>query len=307
MSLPSIVVPVACLLLTGCGSTVRVYKSNSLSSDPKGIPFYAKTAVCKQETVWLEPQYVLSYEQKIGKDAFGPIEKVLSRREFLDKTVQGFILQPGDLDAWSTKIVTLPGPSAVNESDAASILAEEKLGNWTRVANSATLDAVVDYSIVFYLNSKRPLAGTGQIDGKLAADGTLTEGSAQIQDQTLATVASAISSLTGSASTAAKIVGLDTSSDFKLTVKTRFYKHIHDQYAAGLGLAPDKCTPASAGVFGGWFSVSEATDSAGSKPSGTDKENTITLNGSIVLPKSAAPTPGTPSPTTPPPAVKKQP
>lgn len=235
------------------------------------------------------------------------LKKVLTRTEFLDKTVQSFILEPSDPEVWSEKIVQLPGPVSVDESDKPKILAQETLGNWARVANTAAIEPVVNYSVVFYLNSRRPLAGTGQIDGKLAADGTLTEGSAQIQDQTLATVASAISSLTGSASTVAKIVGLEASPEFKLTVKTKFYKHTHDQYYGKLGLAPNECNPASDGVFGGWFLVAEATDSAGSKSSSAEKDNTISVTGSIVLPKSLGTTPSTTSPsgsTTP---AKKQP
>lgn len=297
----------SCFMLVGCMSSVRVYRSNSLTEQPRGIPFYVKTGVCKQETTWLEPQYILTYESKAGAASRGPLEKVLNRSEFLNQEVQTFIADPSNT-ALLRRIFddprAYPGPNSINESDPASITGQEMLGNWMRVSNTGAVEAVVDYADVFYLNSARPLAGTTQVDAKLAADGTLTEGSAQLNDQTLATIASTISSLVSSATTAAKFVGLDAQVEIKITVKTRVYKHTHSQYPSlGKSATPATCPALAGGVFGGSFAVTEVADSAGAKPTAGD--NTIGISGSIVLPKSATPTSPAPAPTGTPTPPKK--
>jgi len=298
------VVLICSLSLVGCMSSVRVYRSDSLAAPPKGIPFYAKTGVCKQQTVWLEPQYTLTYEAKAAGLSYGPIDKVLNRQEYLQEDVQDFIAKPDpDPDVWTKTIFSLPGPLVFDEGDTDKIKSQESAGNWIRTANTGAVEAAVDYGNVFYLNSARPLAGTTQVDAKLATDGTLTEGSAQLQDQTLATIASTISSLVSSASTAATTAGALGSklaapviqAEAKLTVKTKIYTHTHSQYATSQYAAkapatPADCTAAPSGVLGGSYTVSEAADSTNAKPASAGKDNTITVSGSIVLPKAAAPT-----------------
>jgi len=309
------ILAVLSLALGGCMSSVRVSQSTSLASPPKGIPFYAKTGACKQETAWLEPQYIVTYESKIGASSFGPVDKVLNRQQFMKPAVQGFLVAPQASADWQKIIFAEPGPDVVNETNPSDIKKEVDEGNWTEASNTAEVDAVVDYGNVFYLNSARPLAGTTQVDAKLSADGTLTEGSAQVNDQTIATVASAISSLVTSATTAAKFVESQGTSDNTITVKTKVYKHTHSQYLPPVDAStkaatatPSACIASPSGVVGGSFVVTEATDSTNAKPATTDKDNTISVSGSIVLPKtSAAPSPTAPSGGTPttPPAPKK--
>jgi hypothetical protein len=302
---------VTCISLAGCMSSARVYRSNSLNAPPHGIPFYSKTAICKQETIWLEPQYTLTFSMKSGAQAYGPIQKVLSRKEYLQPFVQDFVLHPRQ-DVWEKSILPLPVPTLFNEGNGEAerqIICLEHSGNWARISNTGTLEAVVDYSNVFYLNSARPLAGQTQVDAKLASDGTLTEGSAQLQDQTLATIASSISSLVGDATNVMKIVGLEASPEFRVSISTKIYKHSHVRYVgdAGKPATAGSCLADPNGVFGPSYTVTEATDASGGKPAGADKDNTISISGSIVLPKQAAPlATSAPGPTTPP-TQKKQP
>jgi hypothetical protein len=281
-----------CVTLAGCMSSVRVSRTTTLSDpNPKGIPFYAKTGVCKQETDWLKPQYTLTCEMKPGKCSDGPAEKVLTRQEFIHEPVVSFINSPANPAVWRT-ILMMPAPDPGEEN----IEDKVKQGNWVRVSNTGAVEAVVDYTNVFYLNSGRPLAGTTQVDAKLAADGTLTEASAQVQDQTLATIASTISSLVSSASTVATLgvkgaFPVNPPPVVTVTVKTKTYKHTHWQYQAlGTSNAPSTCNAVAGGVFEGSFTVTEATDSAKTP---TDKDNTISVSGSIVLPKTTT-TPSSP-------------
>jgi hypothetical protein len=282
------------LALTGCFSSVRVSHSKALDSPPKGIPFYAKTAACKQETVWLEPQYTLTYELPTPTVA---VEKILNRQQFVTKEVQAFVVRSGSEAEWKNSVLVQPGPDLVDETKPNEIKKEAVAGNWMVASNTGAIEAVVDYSNVFYLNSARPLAGTTQVDAKLASDGTLSEGSAQVNDQTLATVASMVSSLVSSASTAAKTLGFVESTKFPpVKVSVKVYKHTHSQYLAPIDpatnqttITPSACTASPLGVAGGSFSVTDATDAANAKPTDAAKENTISVSGSIVLPKPNAP------------------
>ncbi len=295
---------VLCPLLSGCMSSVRVYKSDSLGKPPKGIPFYVKTAVCKQETVWMEPQYVLTFGATTGNTSSGP-QKILSRQQYLQETVQHFIQAP-DQNTWRTKIINLPGPDLVSEDSQAAVENEEKIGNWIKVANVGAIEVVVDYGDVFYLNSARPLAGTTQVNAKLASDGTLTESSVQLQEQTLSTIATTIGSVAGAVTTAG-LAGITSGvlphvvPENHLNIATRNYKHTHTAYS-GSPAKPDTCLPEPGGVFKGSFVVADVSKPA-TKPAAADKENVISVSGSIQLPKPAAP----PSSAAPPSTTKSSP
>src|ERR1017187_9315392 len=294
---------VSCLFLSGCMSSLRVNRSDSLATQPKGIPFYVKTCVCKQETAWLEPQYILVFESKSGDFPFGPVQKVLTRSDFQKKEVQDFIARP-DLNTWRNVIATMKDMDSYNEGNDSlfpnRLSKAEAEGDWIRVSNTGAIEVVVDYGNVFYLNSARPIAGSTQVDAKLAGDGTLTEGSAQLQDQTLSTITGMITSLVSSASKATKAAIIQES---KLTVTTKVYKHTHSQYDPSTGPKPGSCKALPEGVVGGSFTVTEASSAGNSKPDSSGKDNTISITGSIVLPKAttvAPPSTPAPSASTPP-------
>ena len=63
------------------------------------------------------------------------------------------------------------------------------------VSKTSAPEAVVDYAKAYYLKAPRPWVGSSQVDEKLAADGTLTEGSVQVQSQTLSTILTAVTSI----------------------------------------------------------------------------------------------------------------
>jgi hypothetical protein len=70
-------------------------------------------------------------------------------------------------------------------------------GNAFRIADTATLGTAVDYTHQYYFNANAPWAGSSQVTAKIGQDGTLTEGTAQRDDQTASTILSAITSLVG--------------------------------------------------------------------------------------------------------------
>jgi len=74
-----------------------------------------------------------------------------------------------------------PDPYSVDENELSGAYKERVI----KVANEVTEVSYVDYSTTYYFNSKKPLAGTSQANIKLAADGTMTEGSGQIESKTL--------------------------------------------------------------------------------------------------------------------------
>lgn len=115
----------------------------------------------------------------------------------------------------------------VDETSASDITADEANRVLVRVLNTADIGTAVDYSRVYYLNRKSPLIGTGAVDVKLNPDGTLGEGSASVDDETLgdvltaaATVGSggltawstvAAAAITGTATVKAAVAGANTS------------------------------------------------------------------------------------------------
>ena len=63
------------------------------------------------------------------------------------------------------------------------------MSNWHLVANTDTVKVLVDYKHQYALNEKVPFAGSVKADYKLNEDGTLSEASGEVQEQTLATIA----------------------------------------------------------------------------------------------------------------------
>lgn len=279
-----------CSFLAGCSNAVRVYRSQPTTTNNgveqmKGIPFYVKKGVCKQETVWLEPQYTITDDAEPAKP-----EKMLDRESYL--VVQNGA-QAHNENFWKWVSEMHPPVRAKEEggNDVANnfvvdITYQIQHGNWSLVSNTGTVMTVVDYSQVYYLNTARPLAGTTQLSYKLAADGTLTEGSAQLNDQTLATVASVISSLTTDAvSFVGAVASLTSGGLEKFPIRVRFYKHTHTTYVPLDQTG--SCSIATGGVLGGSFTVSEETDSS-TKPK-ANNDNSIGFSGSVTLPKGLAP------------------
>jgi hypothetical protein len=216
-------VATATMLLTGCGKTVLVTRGPQSTAPPlktesvDGIPFYVKHAYCQQKAAWLEPQYSVKVT---GTADDKPAEQLsvsatLSRQQFLrDPAVAALVQSDGvaldvktqegctafrHLHSLSRDLLNVVPPQ-VNDADLTNAVQD---GNLLLAESSAQLVPYVDYQTVYYYNTQRPLTGTSQVDVKLAADGTMTEGSSQVNDQTLSSVTGVFSSLLSGAGAAA--------------------------------------------------------------------------------------------------------
>lgn len=116
------------------------------------------------------------------------------------------------------------------------------------ISNTAEVDTTVDYAHIYYYNAQRPWVGSAQVDAKLNTDGTLSEGTAQVQSSTLSSflnlvpsqqLASLIPPLTRAA--AGPPAGTYR---VKLTIREEDYLHTHTQYSN----AVESCAPLPNGV-----------------------------------------------------------
>ena len=190
------------------------------SGDVPGVPFYVKQGVCKKATTWLEPQYVLTLS--VAVDGVPAITHTLqfSRAGFLSDDVKPLLSTVSKIagkytlkqvyeqacpskigsqwDAVARTIASRPTYQITDGLDLDGGLARaESQKNAIRVKNTGTLGTAVDYTHQYYLNANSPWIGSGQVDAKLSEDGTLGEGSGQINDQTWSTILGTVSSLVG--------------------------------------------------------------------------------------------------------------
>jgi hypothetical protein len=247
-----------------------------------GIPFYNHYGVCKQETVWLEPQTTLTLT--VTADGGKPVTRTmtLNNRAFHDlnpvpeKNASSLVTslnqavgkhaQP-DKDGLCPADVAKNWADVQNAYEAASIpetsrdfATDEANQILVRISNTADIGTAVDYSRVYYLNARSPLIGTGTVDAKLNADGTLGEGSASVDDETLGDVLTAAATVGSagltawSAVDAARITGAAT---------------VQASAAGGGGVAPAARTAGGAAAKGpackeadGWPEVNDSVEYA---------------------------------------------
>ncbi|MBB5316928.1 hypothetical protein [Tunturibacter empetritectus] len=291
--------------------------------------------MCKRETVWLEPQYTLSISVTADKQL--PVTKTMTvtRQAYLNDEVQTLItsmnalsgehkVDANDASACPSSVGAIWDRVAANKSyspvaaleTSGGLGAAEAVGNIVRVGDSAAVVTEVDYKNVYYLNTKSPWIGTAQVNAKLGSDGTLTEASAQVDDETWSTILNAATSLVGdflgggsgasapAAAAAPATSGVATpalvpervrfscpalpgwptptgSFSYKYSLTTTVYKHDHTELS---GL--DKpCETTREGVVGGNFTVvAEAMDAQEKK----DDSDTISVKGAIKLPKKSS-------------------
>ena len=196
-------------------------KATAAKKELPGIPFYNHYGVCTKETLWLEPQTTLTLT--VTADGGKPVTQsiTLNNLAFHDPkptqdhdanslvtslkgaqgehtngiTDQNKKLCPANVAEHWGAVRDAYKVTPIDETSADSIKADEATRILARVSNTADIGTAVDYSRVYYLNAKSPLIGTGTVDAKLNPDGTLGEGSASVDDQTLGDVLTAVATL----------------------------------------------------------------------------------------------------------------
>ena len=232
--------------LAGCGSALNVSRSPAGSTSPEevaGLPFYVKRAACIQESRYLEPRTTITVSiDWVGKDnqatpvssvsrtlRRGMTQKTKDSLNVLRKLVNTGLLESLTADQtmklfghvlWFTQLPALP-TDALTTADV------------DPVANRVFVQPYVDYRWQYFLNASSRAAGAASVAGKLAADGTLTEASAEIEDKTLETVLAAVP--TGDVLTSVLVPGvavpaLDVEADgreSRITLKERTHTVVH--------------------------------------------------------------------------------
>lgn len=245
-----------CLSLAGCVSSLRIKPAPDLKK-PQGLLFYTKVGACKQQTVWLEYRYELSGEK------FGPV--IVNQQTYTTLMKEPAVTSSAERLASYFAGNSIPAVSPfVSDLDANAFATPDRGGNLTLAANTGEFTSVVDYTNPMWLNSGRPLAGSTQVSGKFSPDGTLTEVSAQIDNATLSTILTAVTSIVGIA--APKIASAAEPKPFQLTVKVsaRAHTHVHltPVKGADLSAALANCGPSSTPITDGSWVITDTLQPA---------------------------------------------
>lgn len=318
------------VMLCGCAHEALVVKTSATSELP-GIPFYLKKGICNKESAWLEPQYTVMLA--VSVDGGPPITHsiVLSRHGYegattksLLQTIQGLKTEyelsqiipdacPAAIGQLWDAVAADPSFKVVPDLDSGGkLLDAEHSGNALLVANTASSGTAVDYETRYYLNAESPWIGSTQVDAKLAADGTLTEGVVKRDDETFNTILTTIGALVGDFTGAATATAAAASAPatgaavrsaiagrepacpaspgwpaprrvvkYVYSLKTVIYRHDHKVQSADLGAA---CTLGDQRVLAGNFTVSvdDGSDKAAKKSA-----KAIEFSGQVKLPESA--------------------
>lgn len=310
-------------MLSSCLSSVRIKTADSTAipkgADVPGIPFYVKTAKCKQETTWIEPVYTLALKKTttykfIDEDA---AKKAGAKLPPAEVRVATKVLSLSQFEPTNTplqQLLALLAKSNASDSDHAQIenawgalsavpdylplgISEDLLisggTNVIMISNTASPEAMVDYARVYYYNAPRPWIGTSQVDVKLAADGTLTEGSAQVQSQTLSTILTTATSLFTTVFSKVPQFGfapanITTTVQYDLAVQKELYQHTHTRYDN----FANPCPPASPAVTTGYaLTINVPGQTSTSASTAKDDSSTVKVTGTVTLPKTSPATP----------------
>jgi len=190
------------LLLCSC-SVLQVQRGEEKLP---GLPFYPKIGVCHHEVVWAAPVYTLNLKSV----------KVTVTADKEKEEVQDI----GSIDVSRSTYANANPECPINQLKTDIATGENPIPEWTKlinkcafdplvqglregftdkdkdivlVSNTNTLQPQVDYRNVYYINAKHPFSGSAKVDAKLNADGSLSEGTGEVDDRTFEAVVSLLS------------------------------------------------------------------------------------------------------------------
>lgn len=178
-----------------------------------GLPFYSKIGVCRHQVVWAEPVYTLNLKSvttvvATGKEEVADLGTInISHSTYASANEQKCPIKQLKIDV-ATGQDPIPAWKSLIENNCAydPIVPgiKDKNNDIVLVSNTNTLLPQVDYRNVYYINAKHPFAGSAKVDAKLNADGSLSEGSAEVDDRTFEAIVSLLSApFSGAASSTA--------------------------------------------------------------------------------------------------------
>jgi len=282
------------IFIVGCSTPVFIVKKND--ADVNGIPFYTKTAKCLHQAVYIVPYYQITFKVLQNDKVITTEAITISSKAYQSKPVQDFLTlihkspqkdedTTATLNAWNSILGLNKEPyEQVNTNDV----------EWPKhlVANRSVPTVLVDYSNQYTLNAKSPFAGTVNADYKLNADGTLSEASGQIQEQTLSTALSGVTSLITAVGSLSALAALGVTKGtegaekekpvtLQATIEKHFLRVTHSQFTTfQLGCGTD-----GAEVTGKFDTLIEEVTGNNTKDTKSG-DNSIKINGTVTLPKS---------------------
>jgi hypothetical protein len=281
-------VTLLCACACGCGSLLRVKQFDP--NNPQGIPFYIKQGACNHQSVYGNPYWRLTL--KVSNDTGTLAQETLD----INNSAHGALDFNGLLHE-----LEKPAPDQDSVMNAWNDLKrKDRFDPWkqnqdrTLLENSSSLTSVVDYSTRYSINQSKPFSGSSNADFKLGADGTLSEASGQVQDNTFSTILSAlpISALITSATGTATKSGAAANEQakevkFSLAQEQRYIKTTYSQYTiSNQAICPvgKALTEADQNIG---MSLSDVGASTAQNDTSQDKNSdSITITGTIKLPKS---------------------
>jgi hypothetical protein len=176
------------LFLGGCVNAIRVYEDGSEGHEPKkidGLPFYAKTAEYKQDTVYEKYYYEVSLIKKTM------LKTVIQKEEICGPIPIG---KPGKDKLNELKKMIIGINSKGNTVDVNKIISKfwelqilnvddnkDFEGYFEEItANKIEQIVIVDYDRKLYLNAPLPWFGSAKVSGEFNADGTLSKASSEV-------------------------------------------------------------------------------------------------------------------------------
>ena len=273
------------LVFFGCGTAFEVSRGNQAV---KGIPFFVKAAVCEHSTAYVFPFYVITYQTLSNRKVQTSESVTISEADYtnsndvkrlLEILRKKDVLPAGDIrlanDAWNQIKKTNNLDPYKNVAGATGP---------DPVANTSTVKELVDYGTLYTLNARVPLAGSVNTTYKLNPDGTLSEGSSQIEDKTFETVLNFLSDTLKTAS-ASGIKALDGGSpSLQGTVEKRALKITYSKIEPfSLGCKISTALPPNKNSS---FVIEEIVPKDnGQNDDSKPKENEINFSGTITLPE----------------------
>jgi len=218
-----------------------------------GVPFYVKTAVCRHQTVYDEPHFTVTL---ILEQQFSPDPEKAGRWEETGR--ESVTLSLGGLNAAQSAGLLAPGNEREVKEHFASLRGGVTSGtypppamvssttglpsnaaDYALVANRSDPEVIVDYSRMFYVNTRRTSwSGSTNATVELAPDGTLSKAEASLEDTTLKTVLEALPV----SAFASKILHLTTPAEIEKASDEQAKAYV-SQSKTLRGLRPDQALP----------------------------------------------------------------